>query len=193
MKGPAGPDPPRASWSDSRLVRDCLAGNEDAWATLVDRYKRLIFSIPVKQGLPREDAADIFQRVCLVLLAELPGLREPKALPMWLIRVTSRECGRWRRQEGVYADADALTHLEDTRAAPEDVLSQVNEEQALREAIRAMPPRCRELVTMLFLETPARPYQEVARTLGLATGSIGFIRGRCLARLRQQLEKMGFR
>ena len=33
---------------------------------------------------------------------------------------------------------------------------------------------------MLFFETPARPYQEVARRLGLAAGSIGFIRGRCL-------------
>jgi hypothetical protein len=46
---------------------------------------------------------------------------------------------------------------------------------------------------MLFFENPARPYQQVARSLGLATGSIAFIRGRCLTRLRRQLEKMGFR
>ena len=45
---------------------------------------------------------------------------------------------------------------------------------------------------MLFFETPARPYDEIAKELGLATGSIGFIRGRCLAQLRKQLEKKGF-
>jgi DNA-directed RNA polymerase specialized sigma24 family protein len=44
---------------------------------------------------------------------------------------------------------------------------------------------------MLFFETPARPYQEVARELGIATGSIGFIRGRCLKKLRQALEQEG--
>jgi hypothetical protein len=46
---------------------------------------------------------------------------------------------------------------------------------------------------MLFFEAPPRPYQQVAAALGLATGSIGFIRGRCLARLRRQLEQLGFR
>lgn len=194
MKAPrAISDPPGPSWSDARLVRECLRGSEDAWAALVDRYRRLIFSIPIKQGLCREDAADIFQKVCLLLLAELAELRQPKALPMWLIRVTSRECARWRRREGAYAGPQTLVHLQDEREVPEQLLSQVKEEQALREAMRLMPPRCQELIRMLFYETPARPYQEVARTLGLAAGSIGFIRGRCLARLRRQLEKMGFR
>ena len=61
------------------------------------------------------------------------------------------------------------------------------------EAVLAMPPRCRELIGMLFFETPARPYLEIARRLGLALGSIGFIRGRCLTRLRRELEKKGFR
>ena len=73
------------------------------------------------------------------------------------------------------------------------MLARIRGEQMLREAVMALPPRCRQLIEMLFFEEPARPYQEVARNLGLATGSIAFIRGRCLTRLRRQLEKMGFR
>jgi hypothetical protein len=46
---------------------------------------------------------------------------------------------------------------------------------------------------MLFFEQPPLPYAEVARRLGLATGSIGFIRGRCLERLRKLLMESGFR
>jgi RNA polymerase sigma factor (sigma-70 family) len=187
---------PRA-WPDKRLVRECVAGNEKAWSVLIEKYKNLIFSIPIKQGLPREDAADVFQRVCMLLMAELPQLRQAEALPMWLIRVTSRECVRWHRQEHPYA-LRAATELEKTRVAdgrprPEELLQQLKQEQALRDAMAALPPRCRELIQMLFFESPARPYRAVAEALGLAEGSIGFIRGRCLSRLRRELEKKGIR
>ena len=190
------PDP-RLSWPDSRLVRECLRDDEEAWSALIEKYKSLIYSIPVKQGLSADDASDIFQRVCLLLLAELGHLRRPEALPAWLIRVTSRECSRWRRQERRFVDEEAagetVTRAEDQDPLPEQVLASVKEEQILRDALRSLPPRCRALIEMLFLETPSRPYREVARSLGLATGSIGFIRGRCLGRLRRQLESLGFR
>ena len=55
-----------------------------------------------------------------------------------------------------------------------------------------LPARCQQLVRMLFFEEPARPYQEVARELGIAPGSIGFIRQRCLDRLREKLLEAGF-
>ena len=178
-------------------MRHCLRGSEDAWAALLEKYKNLIFSIPIKQGMARDDAAEIFQRVCLLLLAELKHLRQPAALPMWLIRVTTHECLRWRRQEQPYAarepgDAE-LALAPDEAPVPDEMLARIRQEQMLREAVVALSPRCRQLVEMLFFENPARPYQEVARSLGLATGSIAFIRGRCLTRLRRQLEKMGFR
>ena len=55
-----------------------------------------------------------------------------------------------------------------------------------------LTPQCRRLVEMLFLESPSRPYAEVAAELGLAIGSIGFTRQKCIERLRRQLEDMGF-
>jgi DNA-directed RNA polymerase specialized sigma24 family protein len=48
------------------------------------------------------------------------------------------------------------------------------------------------MIKMLFFESPPRLYEEVAKELGLATGSIGFIRGRCLKLLRDRLQKDGF-
>ena len=75
-----------STWPDERLVRECCKGNQDAWSALIDKYKNLIFSIPIKFGLSREDSADVFQVVCVELLAGLPKLREPKALPKWLMQ-----------------------------------------------------------------------------------------------------------
>jgi RNA polymerase sigma factor (sigma-70 family) len=184
-----GGDP---SWPDARLVRECLRGSEEAWSALLDKYKNLVYSIPLKQGMSRDAAGDVFQRVCLLLLSELPHLRKAEALPMWLIRVTARECGRWRAQERPHGSGEepaALAQAEDGRPLPEETLAQLAEEQELREAVRGLSPRCRELVTMLFFEDPPRSYADAARTLGLASNSVAFIRARCLARLRKDLEK----
>ena len=55
---------------------------------------------------------------------------------------------------------------------------------------RSLSAKC--WYTVCF-ETPARPYQDVARNLGVALGSIAYLRSRCLTRLRRHLEKMGWR
>jgi len=52
---------PSSVWSDARLVKECLSRNEQAWSLLIEKYKALIYSIPVKYGLPAEEAADVFQ------------------------------------------------------------------------------------------------------------------------------------
>jgi len=186
----------KASWSDERLVAACRKGDQQAWAALVDKYKNLIFSIPIKLGL-YDDASDIFQSVCLDLLNDLPRLREPRALPKWLMQTCYRKCLQARRraeknvpfveEDGEFrADGDVLSTL------PDDMLLQLEKEQIVRNAITELSPRCERMVRMLFFETPPRPYEEIAKELGIATGSIGFIRGRCLTRLKQQLENMGF-
>jgi hypothetical protein len=48
------------------------------------------------------------------------------------------------------------------------------------------------MIELLFFESPPMPYAEVAKRLHLATGSIGFIRGRCLERLKKILDGKGF-
>jgi hypothetical protein len=45
---------------------------------------------------------------------------------------------------------------------------------------------------LLFFRDPPLSYAEVAQHFGLAEGSIGFIRGRCLQRLREGLAREGF-
>jgi RNA polymerase sigma factor (sigma-70 family) len=191
----AGGLPSQAAWPDARLVRECLRGNEDAWTALIDKYKNLIFSIPIKRGLAEQDAADVFQRVCLLLLADLGSLRDPKALPMWLIRVTSRECSQFWRQQHSELSAEAILEKPSAVCAepgPEELLAQLAEEQNLRDALESLSPRCRQLIHMLFFEPETRPYQEVASSLGLATGSIGFIRAKCLEHLRRRLDGADF-
>lgn len=187
---------PAGTWENKKLVRGCLSGNEDAWNAFLDRYKNLIYSIPVKYGLSPDDSADIFQAVCMDVIRELPKLREPDALPKWLIQMTSHRCFHWKRNQNrfVSKDFEQETDSNDQSSPQRDeLLSDAEQEQILRDAIHSLPLRCEQLVRMLFFDPAARPYAEVARSLGLATGSIGFIRKRCLEKLRRKLEELGFR
>jgi RNA polymerase sigma factor (sigma-70 family) len=182
-------------WSNARLVEECVRGNEQAWHALVDRYKNLIYSIPLRYGATPQDAADIFQGVCLDLFNELPRLRNADALQGWLIRVTTHRCYHWKRQQSAQPadwDEDHMETLTGDAPVPQDVLAGLEQEQMIREAIASLPPRCKTMIEMLFFEQPPLPYDEVAQRLSLARGSIGFIRGRCLKRLKRILEEKGF-
>ncbi|HLW86556.1 MAG TPA: sigma-70 family RNA polymerase sigma factor [Candidatus Sulfotelmatobacter sp.] len=184
------------AWSDERLVRECRKGNQAAWSALIEKYKNLIFSIPIKFGLSREDAADIFQAVCVDLLSSLPQLREPRAIAKWLMQTSFHKCLRWKKDRlNLVDDLETIDGPQLARDAelPEEMLYQVQREQSVRDALATLPSRCGRMVSMLFFDDPPRPYQEVAKELGIASGSIGFIRGRCLKKMRQLLEEKGFR
>ena len=185
---------PEAKWNDTRLVKECLSGDEAAWAQLIDKYKALIYSIAIKYNLPPQEAADVFQSTCVELLVRLPELREPRALPKWLMQVAHHECYRVKRLSKRVVSRDSEENSPEPEVPPiaESLVQQTQEEQMLREAMATLTPQCRRLVEMLFFESPSRPYAEVAAELGLALGSIGFTRQKCIERLRRQLEELGF-
>jgi RNA polymerase sigma factor (sigma-70 family) len=184
--------------SDEQLIGRCLKGDQEAWSALIDKYKNLIYSIPIKLGM-YQDAGDIFQSVCVDLLSELPRLREHRALPKWLMQTCYHKCLRYQRAtdrlvelapEGT--DSNAASPASSADDFPEHLLMQLEQEQILRDAISELPEKCERMVRLLFFENPPRPYENIAKALGMATGSIGAIRGRCLAYLRKHLEKRGF-
>ena len=184
---------PMVARPEERLVKECLDGNEAAWSALIDRYKNLIFSIPIKYRFSREEAADVFQMVCLELLSELPRIREPKALPKWILMVTTHKCFHLKNQDRRHQEKTEGFAKTLEKALPpeaEAIIQQAESEQQIRESIASLPQRCQELIRLLFFEEPARPYDEVARMLGLARGSIGFTRQRCLDRLRRRLDEI---
>ena len=186
---------PTPAWKDEDLVEECLRGNELAWAAVVDKYKNLVYSAPIKYRMNPQDAADVFQEVWLDLYTELGNLRKPGALGGWLIAVASHKCFQWKRRKVRIAEQSSAEH--DWEPADQELLfpewkQQVERQQLLRDTIAQLPERCRRMVELLFYQDPPMAYAEVARQLGLAEGSIGFIRGRCLAKLRTVLEQKGF-
>jgi RNA polymerase sigma factor (sigma-70 family) len=181
-------DPVRGNPAVTDLVNRAAQGDKHAWDALVARYAPLIWSICRKHRLGDADAEDVGQNVWLQLVGQLGKIRDPAALPGWLVTVTRREClrvmGAERRQPviGYVIDVEAIAD-ERFMTAEQELLA-AERHAALREAFATLPPSDQRLVALL-LEEPPVPYTEISARLGIPVGSIGPTRRRCLDKLRR--------
>jgi RNA polymerase sigma factor (sigma-70 family) len=169
------------------LIAAASAGDAEAWRALVDRHVGLVLSVCRQFRLSEQDAQDVAQTVWLRLVERLDTVREPQALPGWLVKTTRNECiGVWRtaRRQIPTAPTTAFALWDDVDATPPDQgLLEAERHQALREAFGQLPGHCRRLLARLFADPPM-PYDEVGRELGVSKGYIGPTRARCLDKLR---------
>ncbi len=178
--------------SDAQLIAACRAGDAAAWDALVARYERLVYTIPLRYGLSRTEADDVFQTVWLRLLEHLPTLRQPERVAAWLVTTARRECwDRRRRAEHKRTDAVPPEALPESRwvdeLSPEEIVLRYERQQAIRRAVDRLEERCRRLLRLLYYEPRKPSYAEIAARLQIPVGSIGPTRARCLQKLRKLL------
>ena len=186
-----------AESEDSDLVTACLKSDASAWEALIVRYQRLIYSIPLKARLSQDDAADIFQSVCLRLYEKLASLRDHEKLSSWIITTTTRECwrlsNRQRRERpaderGTEEGEDSMQQLVADSPLIDEQRIVLEQQQAVRQAVGALPERCKDLVTLLFYKKDDLSYTEIARQMDMPVASIGPTRARCLEKLKKLLQ-----
>jgi len=186
---------PFALFPDSELIEACLGGNGQAWEVLLVRYQRLIYSIPLRYGLPEHDANDIFQNVCVLLWENLERVRDRTRLGAWLVITTRRECWRLLRRHSQDGTLSKTTDLDENLRGgdgSEDEFLLMERQSQVRAAIGGLQSPCQELLTLLFYADPRPAYSEISQNLGFPEGSIGPTRLRCLEKLMKILEDMGF-
>jgi RNA polymerase sigma factor (sigma-70 family) len=190
LSGARGEEGALVARDDQRLVDDCLRGDASAWDELIERYGRLVYSIPRRIGLSASDADDVFQIVFGIVLRKLDTLREVDRLPSWLIRTTYRECWRVARRRPQLA-GDLPAEAESDEAAPPEEFERAERIHMVRQAIMGLDDRCRALLEALFFQKDTPDYEQIAEMLGMKVGSIGPTRARCFKKLESLLGKSG--
>jgi RNA polymerase sigma factor (sigma-70 family) len=178
--------------TDWDLILACRKGEKQAWEQLLDRYERLVYSIPLNYGLSRDDAADIAQTTFIIFMESLDNLRADSHLSAWLCTVAKRHTWRLlerQRRERINPEAD----LGETAVYIPDHGSQRQMErweatEWLEQGLALLDDRCRELLLILYFSPQQPAYTEVAAALDMAVGSVGPTRARCLERLKERLE-----
>lgn len=180
--------------NDAELVAACLEGHEDAWAQLVERHADLVHAIGRRCGLDDAAAADLVQEVFLALLRSLRRLRARDRLAGWIAqtarraawRLTKRGRARHEREGEVARPDEAPSRL------PDEQLTEEEDTHCVRQAYGRIGERCRRLLDLLFVDDDRPSYAEIGEALGMAVGSIGPTRKRCLEQLENELRAVGF-
>jgi len=176
--------------SDSELLKGCLAGDQDAWSGLVERYHRLIFSIGLRQGLTSDDCADLVQNVFTIILRRLETIQDRDRFSAWLITTTKREAWRVHRHNLPSDGLDEVA-LVDGQPLPEEEVMAWERAVLVRAAVDSLNEPCRTLVSALFFEQRTVSYTELAGQLRMPVGSIGPTRARCFRKLVIELIASG--
>ena len=170
--------------SDSELVSRCRAGDQQAWAELVERFSRYVYAIAVQAfRLPESDAEDVFQEVFARAYQHLDKLRDDAAVRPWLAQLTRRLC-----IDRLRATAREHPVAEEELGAMEadDTLGLLDEALTVHEALAAAPEHCRDILDRFFARDES--YKTIGEALDLPSGTIASRISRCLARLRAHLE-----
>lgn len=175
---------------DELLVEACLQGHEQAWAALLERYSRLVYTIILRFGFSLPVADEIFQEICLILLQKLDTLQERQRLRTWLVTVTKRACLQYRRHKELTVPIEELDIIQPADTSLEQQILQVEQQHLVHQALTNLDERCRNLLEALFFAATQPSYEVLAAQFEVTVGSIGPNRARCLEKLRVEILRL---
>ncbi len=186
---------PSLEKSDVELVKACRRGDQNAWDELVERFQRLIFTVPRRAGLSEAQSADILQEVFLTLFEKLDEIEQPEKIRAWL--VTTAKFKTWgairgEKNSGAAAVAEEIeaqtANLPDAAPLADVLLIELEQQHLIRTALKKLEEKCRTILSMIYLREPAATYLEVADQINVGETSISPLRARCLKKLAKILK-----
>ncbi len=182
---------PRALDTDSALMKRVAAGEQEAFAVVVDRHKDGLVGYLTRLTRSRERAEDLAQEAFLRLYAAAGRYREEGHLTAFLYRIATnllrteeRRAKRWRLISAAWPPHRWLTAERDEGAVDGRLLARERSSH-LAGAIAELPLTQR--AALVLAEIEGWPLREVARTLGCQEGTIKSRLFRARARLKEKL------
>lgn len=177
--------------SDTEIITLVLAGDQQAYARLVDRYKNYVFTLSLRMVKSREDAEELSQDVFIRAYKYLADFRGASRFSTWLYTIVNNTCISFLRKkrqvvqslddERVFAAADNLDS--GSRA---NLVEQKSRLAMVNAAIGLLPPDDAEVLTLFY--KAEQSLEETARVLGIAVNAVKVRLHRARTRLREKME-----
>ena len=161
--------------SDEYLLRLALNGDGSCFGQLVARWELKIYGFICRYVGNREEAKDLTQETFAKAYQNLGRLSDPKRFKPWLYKIALNECRmRFRRQRG-FTPTPLETYLESPGAdldtvTPEEVLSQKEAVEILKEAFARLPEDQKSVI--LMKEYQGLKFHEIADTLDVPLSTV---------------------
>lgn len=169
----------------TQLVERARNGDAAAWSDIVSGLENLVWSVVRGFRLSEEDAKDVAQLTWLRAVEKLDRIHDPERIGLWLATIARRECMRVieRGSRSLAVDPQEgfvdLTSAADSEAEVERRAAA----KAILAALSELSDDCQQLLRLVLCDPPVA-YADISELLGIAVGTIGARRSRCLSRLR---------
>ena len=179
-------------FSDIELIQQTLSGNQSAYASLVKRHQRFVFTLAMRFAKSREDAEEIAQDCFIKAYRSLESFKQESKFSTWLYSIvytTAMTALRKKKMDTVSVDdEDASVQLEDMPSGF-DINSAENKSRSfyLNQAIEQLLPDDAVIITLFY--KGEQSLEEIARTLGIEANSVKVKLFRARQRLKEKLER----
>ena len=166
------------------MVRAALAGDEEAFETVIRTYSRRVYIVAYSILQDPSEAEDIVQDTFLKAHGQRKKLREPEKFPAWLLTVARNAARDRLRRRRPQADTDTFDSMADPNVAtPGSALEKEEHQAHLRRALARLPEDHRTALTLRYLE--GLDYRAIETSMGLSNGALRGILGRALGTMRR--------
>jgi RNA polymerase sigma factor (sigma-70 family) len=174
--------------TDWQLIQSYLAGNEEAFASLVQKYYCLVYGTACRQVSDSHLAEDVTQCVFLLFARKAKAMSSDTAIGGWFLRTVrfvARDVARKRRRWRQLEEEDLMENIEMPTLNPTGPLF------SLEEAILALSAK--EQICVLAKYYEGKNFKEIALDQDISEDAAQKRVSRALDKMRDFFQRRGFR
>jgi len=178
--------------SDIELIGQTLAGNQSAYADLVKRHQRYVFTLAMRFSKSREDAEEIAQDSFIKAYRSLSSFQQQSKFSTWLYSIVYTTAMTFLRKKRISTDSiddeNVSIQLESHAGAFDDNLAE-NKSRSyyLNRAIAELLPDDAAIITLFYMGEQS--LEEISKTMGIEANTVKVKLFRARQRLKEKLER----
>jgi RNA polymerase sigma factor (sigma-70 family) len=178
--------------SDIELIEQTFGGNQSAYADLVKRHQRFVFTLAMRFAKSREDAEEIAQDCFIKAYKSLASFQQHSKFSTWLYSIVYTTAMTFLRKKRVDTcsidDEDTFIQIENKPSAyDESNVENKSRSYYLNQAIGQLLPDDATIITMFY--KGEQSLEEIAQVLGIEANTVKVKLFRARQRLKEKLER----
>jgi RNA polymerase sigma factor (sigma-70 family) len=170
--------------TDDDLIVLAQGGDRDAFSLLYARHTSVLWLTARQMGVDEATAADLVQVAWMRLIERYDTVTGRGSVRPWLKQVIRNDARKFHTRGNRPIPTDDRTQSD---LPPEEKAIEDDEHNRVRVAFSQLDSRCKKLLQMAVFPDPPLTYDELAVATGMARGSLGPTRQRCLQKLEALL------
>jgi RNA polymerase sigma factor (sigma-70 family) len=177
--------------NDNEIISKVLEGDQQAYALLVDRYQRYVFTLTLRFMKTREDAEEVAQDVFIKAYRSLADFRGASKFSTWLYTIVNTTCITFLRKKKL--EIHSLDHSAIFEAADSidsgmrsNMVEQKSRMAMVNHAIKLLNSDDAEIITLFYKSE--QTLEEIAAILGIEPNAAKVRLHRARTRLKDKIE-----